>query len=390
MDIDCTPFDSLKDLMIFMFIKSYYCNSDVLYAIDLFNLYKMSDIPRNHILNFLVKINLSEKFQFLKFFEEMKDLIMFFKTLKTRVVSNISRCCKCMHNQFTISYFDVNLYTFIKGPLKCEMEKKKCKKCLTSHYLSFYTCSDKLSYFYDDFLTHEFISFTNETVFERTLLDKLTSDIIFKHCSFQAFVNSYNYYFNFILNIIEDKIFLQEKRLIEAWLYYRFKKSQQEFICIKSNISNIDINDYGEFRLAFCVKDIDEHLKLINRYLSKNFTSKWSGNAHHSQCLHKMCSLSVSVDGNHKINRLKCLNSSIYYKSKEFGNILTGCPNTPDRNSYYCAVHKNVDKPLVFNYLETKLKCFPNQIKLKQKGKLGNVSKLCIYDCFVTQDDKIY
>lgn len=176
--------------------------------------------------------------------------------------------------------------------------------CKASFSLSFYSTKKK-RLFYQGFLSNQFISFSNETVFEVLLLDKLTCDIIFKRCSFQSFVNSYNYFNQYYLKSL---VFLQEKRLIETWYFYKLTKTK------------LELNPNDELTAPF-VYEIDICLEKTNRMILPFFIKKWSGEEHRLKCLNKNCSHSISVDGNHKINRLKCFYSNVSISSPEFGKI---------------------------------------------------------------------
>ncbi|RNA29471.1 hypothetical protein BpHYR1_048712 [Brachionus plicatilis] len=99
---------------------------------------------------------------------------------------------------------------------------------------------------------------------------KLTSDILFKKSSFKSFTSAYNYY-NFNLKLTAE---------------------------------------------------LDENLLDLNKKLLPYFCRKWSGDEHKKFCKRKDCRKVLSVDGNYKINRLKCLNSESMLITPEFAYII--------------------------------------------------------------------
>ena len=54
------------------------------------------------------------------------------------------------------------------------------------------------------------------------------------------------------------------------------------------------------------------------------------------------------MDGNWKVNRTKCLAGTIVVDTKEYGQIETGCRNTPLRGSYYCALHSKEQEYFIY------------------------------------------
>lgn len=67
-----------------------------------------------------------------------------------------------------------------------------------------------------------------------------------------------------------------------------------------------------------------------------------------------------------------------------------GCINNPEKGSYFCTNHKNVDPQLRFMYGEKLYKCRLSQIKLKQNSKLANLNEIKIYDRFLTEKNEYY
>ena len=73
------------------------------------------------------------------------------------------------------------------------------------------------------------------------------------------------------------------------------------------------------------------------------------------------------VDGNYKVARAKCCYDEVYVQTKEFDAIRIGCPNIPERLSYYCLGHK--DKELVFLFKEGYRHFKPQAIKISHLGR---------------------
>ena len=97
-----------------------------------------------------------------------------------------------------------------------------------------------------------------------------------------------------------------------------------------------------------------------------NFTRNWSTHIHN----HSLCNKTLTFDGLWKIHRAKCSYQKGKLKSNEFGKIVTGCINTPNRNSFFCSAHK--DKQLFFNVNEKYIPLNPKSIIPKALGNLLN------------------
>ena len=65
----------------------------------------------------------------------------------------------------------------------------------------------------------------------------------------------------------------------------------------------------------------DTALEAKRRTLFPLFVNKWTGYAHLHNCKHTECSRLLNIDGNWKINRLKCMNDSFYLCSNEIEQI---------------------------------------------------------------------
>jgi hypothetical protein len=84
---------------------------------------------------------------------------------------------------------------------------------------------------------------------------------------------------------------------------------------------------------------IDDAINKISGSLFKVFTSKWSQHQHNNDVSN--CTLTLTYDGNWKLDRSKCCYENKWINCNEFGDIQTGCLNTPMKKSYFCHEHQN-------------------------------------------------
>jgi len=193
--------------------------------------------------------------------------------------------------------------------MKASIASKKCPKCGASHYLS-YAEKDKLRKPFDYFTENRFIAFSRETIFETKILQMFTSDLLFKHSTFQGFCSAFNHlssFANYLLQRIPDRVYLEEKRLIENWFFYKAMKFSEEYF-------------FGLDGLPFpYLNNLDHYLRSLKPYLLPYFCKKWSGIYHKSLCCHNNCSLTINLDGNFKCNRLKCMFEEVFMKVPEIG-----------------------------------------------------------------------
>ena len=180
------------------------------------------------------------------------------------------------------------------------------KKYLNSiHYLNFAINSYNERKIFNNLNNHYFISFSNEIVYEKSILDKLSCDILLQHNTFLGYAKSYNYFLKNFKNCkFSSK--LCNKRLAETWFYYRY------VLC------NIELQNYNMD--AFFIKDLDSYLARISTTLVRNFTNKWSSSQHTNKCFNDKCCNCLVIDGNHKVNRLKCCYENVDYQVKELGS----------------------------------------------------------------------
>lgn len=255
-------------------------------------------------------------------------------------------------------------------PEKCNNVCLVCSDCEYRYFCSYYLLPTKKRKFYEDCLKSEFISFGRNTVYETKFFKIVTADIVHKHASFKSISDSFNSIFT---NPHWNRDQLIEVRLVEDWLYWQFLNFVND---------NFHIEHY-EFPKA---TDIDSEIKLHRQNFFKLFVNKWTGESHHSYCAHPDCSKILNVDGNWKINRLRCMYEGVTLTSEEVKAILIGCPNTPKRNSYFCEKHTVLEPNLCFKINEN-----PQLFKIKdiKEHSLNGqtISLVKIHDFICIPDD---
>ena len=79
----------------------------------------------------------------------------------------------------------------------CRMNLKQCKQCLSFHYISYsINSATNVKRYYENSMVFEYFQSTNETLIHKSVLEILLADIIFKHSSFSAFSDAYNYIYH--------------------------------------------------------------------------------------------------------------------------------------------------------------------------------------------------
>lgn len=110
---------------------------------------------------------------------------------------------------------------------------------------------------------------------------------------------------------------------------------------------------------------IDEILDIIKPSLLPAFVTKWSDHKHLNS--NPLCNFTLTMDGDWKLGRAKCLHGDLYYNSEEFGSIKIGCKNTPDRQSYFCKDHRQYETK--FQVHDDVIVVNPSLIKLQKLSK---------------------
>ena len=224
-----------------------------------------------------------------------------------KFVSPAESCSFCssksmdkLNTEEAISYFVSH------KPLKASISSKKCLACGANHYLS-YAEKDQSRKSLENFTDKKFIAFSRETILETKILQMFTSDLIFKHSTFQGFCSAFNHlssFANYLFQRIPDRIYLEEKRLVENWFFYKAMKFSEEYF-------------FGLSGLPFpYLNELDQYLRCLKPYLFPYFCKKWSGIYHKSLCCHQNCSLTINLL---KCNRLKCMFDDVFIKVDEIG-----------------------------------------------------------------------
>ncbi len=73
----------------------------------------------------------------------------------------------------------------------------------------------KIKKFYKNCIDKKYFQYTAETIIERKLIDQLIADLVFKHSSFRAFADAYNYQFA----TDQNSRFMLERRNITSIFY---------------------------------------------------------------------------------------------------------------------------------------------------------------------------
>lgn len=227
------------------------------------------------------------------------------------------------------------LFSAFQPPEYCFNFLVECRACNTKHYQSYCTQivnKREKRFIYKDSLQNQFMSFTKLSIYETRLFELFSADVMYKHTSYQGFVDAYNSVF--CANNKVDRQ-LNDHRFTECWLYFNLLLYIDEF------------GDLSEFE-APSIEHLDAAIEAIRPQLFQNFVKKWNGSAHTSFCNHEQCSSLLNVDGNWKLNRLKCMYDDIMCATGEVGNIPIGCRATPKRGSYFCEAHEKDAKYIKF------------------------------------------
>jgi hypothetical protein len=118
----------------------------------------------------------------------------------------------------------------------CIANYKHCDKCNNPHFFSYAVNNiTKKKIFYNYSFSNKYFHYTNETIFEVTLLTNLMSDIMFKQSSFRGFASAYNYVHaksNF------ERAKLDYRRLVEVFFCFHLTKYFDEILKLplESNI----------------------------------------------------------------------------------------------------------------------------------------------------------
>ena len=258
--------------------------------------------------------------------------------------------------------YKAECYFYSQPPAAAKIITKICNSCNIEHFLSYAeNKTTKERKIFENVLFSEFISFTTETIFEILVLKSFDSHLIHNNASFRGFARSYNHFFDSLtlyINNSNKRCILNRIRLTETWFYYRFIMYYNE---LKNGLEN--------FPMPY-MKNLTTELNNIRSSFQPHFIKKWSSDNHLKKCNNLLCSTAIVVDGNHKINRLKCVYDDQYVKIPELETMKqTGCKKTPSLNSYFCESHKSQSSLKNFKFRKSFLSIDINTIKGKNLHK---------------------
>jgi hypothetical protein len=164
-----------------------------------------------------------------------KDVISFSNDSQDQsltIESSASHCEFCQATgpkwfQFKMPAKDTILYDTTQIE-RCRLNLKQCTQCSSYHYIS-YAIDEKtkVKKFYRNVLENGlYFQYSNETIMSHRLLHQLLSDILFKHCSFRAFADSYNFLYG---NQLFERAKLNQKRLTEIFYCYESCKFHADY-----------------------------------------------------------------------------------------------------------------------------------------------------------------
>lgn len=112
-------------------------------------------------------------------------------------ITDRKTCFKCNHGLIMDRKTGVSavLFSAFKSSELVYNFMVECTICMTKNYVSYCIVNEKKlekRYFYSNALLAKYISFTKLTIYETGLFRVMSADIMYKHSSYQGFVESYN------------------------------------------------------------------------------------------------------------------------------------------------------------------------------------------------------
>jgi len=229
------------------------------------------------------------------------------------IAPQITRCLFCkqdlQHEQ--VRYHRATLVSHNSKIKSCKILIRKCV-CGALNYPC-YAVKDQDRKISLTILSQKYIALTEETVMEKTVLDSMLNDFVFKHSSFMGFAQAHDAMWS------NDEIrrdILVDKRLIETWYYFNLIKIYNEI--------NGDLNGFS-FRK---MEDLDVMLAELRPKLFPHFVTKWSS---HQNDHHQNCSKALVFDGNQKVKRMVCFYKEVFVDMEFFGRHQIGYIETPEK-----------------------------------------------------------
>jgi hypothetical protein len=240
---DCTPFYNITDFIkAVLIVEKLFCNTkknhhEVNKCINAL----VENINDNELVNFIIMITSYPKiypYEIITNIEQFIQQIDIFSLQHNGTSLTLqSPATKCIYGNFDNKFWYEFVHPkFLKDPIlyghskieKIMLNVKRCKKCLRFHYLSYAIDTDFMPHskrFFSDFLTAKYFHYSNETIFETKLIKQYLADLLFKHCSFKAFSESYNFLH---ANIEQNRFSLDPKRLADVFYAYELCKFYHE------------------------------------------------------------------------------------------------------------------------------------------------------------------
>jgi len=379
------PFSSINDCCIAIYIKAKYSvsgNDEFCYR--MINKFLKTHYDIQDFVNFFGRIQVYKDRLPVDFLTKVEEIDKRLEYIAGSEVINIhppfSNCLFCQNQCEKITSYSAKIYFFSKKPQNCSIVSNTCLSCKIIHFPSYYILNNGFRKFYEDSLSQKFISFSNETVFEILIFKSLTLDILYKHASYSNFSNAYNSLFENQNENSNDRNVLIYKRLSECWLYFHLLTFIKEL--------NGKLSDFN----APLIQDLDTELRNHDKLYYSHFKSKWLNHVRFGICKHDKCSFALNIDGNHKVTRLTCLYDKFLKKSHEIDSeVYLNCPETPERNSYYCKIHLNETTQLPFQIDGDTKYIDLNDIKPKRAESINENMRvnMKIQDVFQDKNDNI-
>ena len=113
------------------------------------------------------------------------------------------------------------------------------------------------------------------------------------------------------------------------------------------------------------IHPLDQAILNIEHDIFRVFVKKWTEHTHAKNTI--KCNHLLVLDGNWKVNRLKCTFDNIWKRTKEFGEYMIGCKNTPEKFGYFCEEHKDYELEFVVDQKIVRVK--PRDIIISRISK---------------------
>ena len=186
----------------------------------------------------------------------------------------------------------------VDGIREGEVYRKECWSCKRIYFYNYMededSCGNKIRSYYNDSASKQrFFSITNETFFEKKLLDYVTEEIVVCNVQFTNWVVCYNRLNNSTRPV-------SYKLLIPVWLiYHMWKRMDLTFPVVRDNFRNLDVEKICEHLYPKLRELIDR--KWISHVCDKCTTRIviLDGNAKVISTLNKIFRITSAIAGIH-------------------------------------------------------------------------------------------